>query len=499
MWLKLNAYKPQSCLCVSATEGHCIYPRGRVLGGSSGTNAMIYTRGYRSDYDKWGVDNCGWSFNDVRPYFLQSEGNRIPGLIGHGRKGPLTVSYAPYRTPLADQLIRAGIVKGLRNTDCPEYEGGCILHVMSTIRDGRRCSASTAYLEPISAQRSNLHIITGAEVSKVIIENNTAKGVEFVTKGQTKTVLTTNEVILSAGAINSPKILMLSGVGPKKHLEELGIPVKADLPVGDNLQDHVRIPIFFKVHNGTVSTLEDLADPRNQEEYLDTQTGPYSFSGVDALAWVRVGGSKNKLINEPPNVQYHFFTRSARADTYIAGVSTTVVRPKSRGTVRLSSNNSSDHPLIDVNYYGDRRDWQTALEGLQYSVDLFSAWPLTTFGATLDLEQSPLCKGASNLTEFLNCVIRVYTLTIYHPVGTAKMAAKTKEGVVNRNLQVYGINNLRVIDASIAPTLISMNTNAMAIMIGEKGADIIKYAYGKPTLQKPRTCTLVDKIISKFM
>uniref|UniRef100_A0A146LQX2 L-sorbose 1-dehydrogenase n=1 Tax=Lygus hesperus TaxID=30085 RepID=A0A146LQX2_LYGHE len=494
-WNYTTTVQKDTC---QATNGQCAFPRGKLLGGSSSINAMIYTRGYRSDYDKWGLDNCGWSFKDVEPYFLKSEGNKIPGLVGHGRSGPLTVSYAPYRTRLGDQLVRAGLLKGLRYTDCSDYEGNCILHTMSTIRDGVRCSASTAYLKPVSTKRPNLHIITDAEVSRVIIENGRAKGVEYMYEGKTSQISATREVVVAAGAVGSPKILMLSGVGPKNHLESLGIKVLSDLPVGDNLQDHTRVTMFYEVSKDTATNVGTFADRYAQEQYLGTQTGPYSYSGIEALAWVRVGernrrsSLSQKLFGtfqnvEPPNVQYHIAS-VVGVQQYIAAISTTGTRPKSIGTIRLNSSNPRGDPLIDVNYYGDKRDWQVTLEGLKFSHELFQTKPLKTVGAKLVKSLHPRCSKVSDFTDYLNCIIKYYTLTMYHPVGTVKMGSKSQGGVVNRKLKVHGVNGLRVIDASIAPTLISMNTNAMAIMIGEKGADIIKADNGINTEIKMPIC-----------
>ncbi|BET01793.1 Dehydrogenase [Nesidiocoris tenuis] len=467
-------------------DGMCEFPRGRVLGGSSSTNAMIYTRGYRWDYDRWGKENWGWSFCDVEPYFLRSEGNRIPGLKGRGRDGPLTVDYPPYMTELRDQLIKAGQAKGLKNADCADYEYDCIFRTQTTIRDGRRCSASTAYLQPVSASRENLHILTGALVSKIIIENKVAKGVEFIHDDKVHSVQATKEVILSAGSINSPKILMLSGIGLRSHLESFDIPVIADLPVGDNLQDHNRVTLFYNVKNGSVANIDDLADKDSMDEYIANQTGPYAYTGIEVLAFVK-RGSAWKLIREPPNIQHHLTTMLGLPD-YLAAISTTVLRPFSRGTIRLSSADPKADPLIDVNYYGDKRDWQLTVEGMKFSNELFQTEPLTSYGASLNKAATPECAGEVDFLKYVDCVIKFYTRTMYHPVGTVKMASRFRGGVVNSNLQVYGIQNLRVIDASIAPTVISMNTNAMAIMIGEKGSDIIKSDHSKMLKTKKRFC-----------
>ncbi|KAF6199132.1 hypothetical protein GE061_007157 [Apolygus lucorum] len=388
--------------------------------------------------------------------------------------------------------------QGLRYTDCPDYEGNCILHTMSTIRDGIRCSASTAYLEPISTKRPNLHIITNAEVNRVIIENNRAKGVEFTYKGKSSQVFASREVVVTAGAIGSPKILMLSGVGPKNHLESLRIKVISDLPVGDNLQDHTRVTMIYEVSQDSATNVNTFADSYAQEQYLGSQTGPYSYSGVEALAWVRVGqqnkstGQNETLLDkspnhEPPNVQFHIAS-IVGVKRHMAAIVTTVTRPKSRGTVRLNTTKPQGNPLIDVNYYGDKRDWQVTLDGLKFSDELFQSQPFLTVGATLVKAFHPLCAKISDFTEYLNCIIKYYTMTMYHPVGTVKMGSKSRGGVVNRKLQVYGVNGLRVVDASIAPTLISMNTNAMAIMIGEKGADIIKADNGINTKIKMPIC-----------
>ncbi|KAF6202603.1 hypothetical protein GE061_003001 [Apolygus lucorum] len=445
------------------SDGICPYPRGRSLGGSSATNGMIFLRGYKLDYERWGQDNPGWSFEDVHPFFLKSQDNRIEGLKDRGTDGPLTVSTpSSYNVKIRDSLIKAGLEMGMKNEECMNYQKDCIELVPMSIRDGRRCSASRAYLEPVAEKRKNLHILTNALVTKITTEGNRATGIEMsVDSGKSVNVKATKEVVVSAGAIDSPKVLMLSGIGPKQHLESFGIDVVMDLPVGSYLQDHGYTQIPFSVSHGTTD-LNDLED--SMEEYVQSQTGPLSSNGFDVTAYSTLGQSG-------PPVNHFIFSTMADSKEKMFTVGSGIMRPRASGTVRLSSADPYAQQLIDVNFFSDQGDYDMQLAGMKEAVKLTETSALKEFNVTL--KPTKMCNDLTDLEKHLKCLIGEQTES-GHPVGTAKMGPKDKGGVVDNKLKVYGMENLRVIDASIAPYVISTNTNSMAIMIGEKGAHILK-------------------------
>uniref|UniRef100_A0A0K8SW41 Glucose-methanol-choline oxidoreductase N-terminal domain-containing protein n=2 Tax=Lygus hesperus TaxID=30085 RepID=A0A0K8SW41_LYGHE len=459
-WNYTTVRQKKTC---SGNDGICPYPRGRSLGGSSATNGMIFLRGYKLDYDRWGQDNPGWSFEDVHPFFLKSQDNRIEGLKDRGTDGPLTVSTPSYNTKIRDSIIKAGLEIGMKNEECMNYEKDCIELVPMSIRDGRRCSASRAYLEPVAENRKNLHILTNAFVTKITTEGNRATGIDMsVGSGKSVTVKATREVVLSAGAIDSPKVLMLSGIGPKEHLESVGIDVVMDLPVGSYLQDHGYTQIPFHVAHGTT----DVTDLENSmEEYVKSQTGPLSSNGLEVTAYSTLGQSG------PPLNHFCFSTISDTTRKTLM-VGSGVMRPHASGTVRLSSADPTAHQLIDINFFSDQRDYDIQLAGVKEAVKLIQTSALKEFNATF--APTEMCSDFSDLEKHLKCLISENTES-GHPVGSAKMGPKDKGGVVDHKLKVYGIENLRVIDASIAPYVISTNTNAMAVMIGERGADIVRH------------------------
>lgn len=497
---------PESPYCLAMNGDRCFWPRGKVLGGSSVLNAMIYVRGNRLDYDNWAsLGNVGWSYNDVLPYFKKSEDNRNPYLVKtpyHGKGGYLTVQESPWRTPLAVAFVKAGEELGYINRDINGAQQTGFMIAQGTIRRGSRCSTAKAFLRPVRLRR-NVHISMHSQVTKVLFEMEgtqpKAVGVQFIRDGKMKTVLARNEVILSAGAIGSPQILMLSGIGPVEHLQEMDIPVLRNLKVGHNLQDHVGLggltfiidePITFK--KSRFQTLSVALD------YIINEQGPMtSLGGVEGLAFVNTKYANSSGLW--PDIQFHFAPSSVNSDggeqirkilnlrdrvyntmykPLVEAETWTILplllRPKSSGWVKLKSNNPLKYPIIEPNYFTHKEDINTLIEGIRIALNVSNTKAFQKLGSRPLLTQMPGCrKYPFDTDEYWECALRHFTFTIYHPTGTCKMGID-HDAVVDPRLRVHGVKRLRVIDASIMPSIVSGNPNAPTIMIGEKGADIIK-------------------------
>ncbi|WP_107312932.1 GMC family oxidoreductase [Burkholderia metallica] len=449
-------------------------PRGKALGGSSAINAMVYTRGHHADYDDWAaLGNDGWAWNDVFPYFKRSEHNERIGNEWHGRGGPLWVSDLRTDNPFQARWLEAGRQCGLPITDDfngAEQEGVGIYQV--TQKHGERWSAARAYLFPHMKARANLTVETGAQVTRIVFDGNRAVGVEIMRAGNVETVWAKKEVILCAGALQSPQLLMLSGVGPKAELQRHGIAVVADLPgVGENLQDHPDFVVSYKTNSldalgvslrGGLKTLGDI------RQYRHSRTGTLTTNFAEGGAFL-----KTRADLERPDVQMHFVVAPVndhgRKLQFGHGISCHVclLRPKSRGTVKLRSANPVDAPLIDPAFLAHADDLDVLVDGYKLTRRLMAAPAMSAF-VTEDTFAS-----RSTSDDDIRALLRERTDTVYHPVGTCRMGNDAL-AVVDAQLRVRGTEGLRVVDASIMPTLVGANTNAPTIMIGEKASDMIR-------------------------
>ncbi len=451
----------------------CYQPRGRVLGGSSSINAMIYIRGTKADYDRWAAHGAhGWGWDDVLPYFKRAEGNTRGADEYHNDQGPLTVSDLRYNNPLCGAFLESA--KELQLPSNHDFNGAKqegVGYYQVTQRDGRRCSAAVAYLEP-AKPRANLSIITDAHAERVVFEGTRAKGVDFRQGKTGKTVAARCEVILSSGAFQSPQLLMLSGIGPGAHLREMGVEVIAERnAVGENLQDHLDWTALYRSPSpDSVGMTWSMAARffSSLSAYRNRGEGPYTSNLAECGGFLKTDPSEAE-----PDVQLHFVPGlvddHGRKKHGGGGVSchVCVLRPKSRGDVRLSSGDPMAPPAINPNFLSDEDDLHRLVRGARIVERIFASPKFDAIkGKALYLQE-----GASD--EELIADIRARSDTIYHPVGTCRMGADA-DAVVDPQLRVNGVENLRVADASVMPFLVSGNTNAPSIMIGEKAADLLK-------------------------
>ncbi|HVY23139.1 MAG TPA: choline dehydrogenase [Steroidobacteraceae bacterium] len=451
-------------------ERRLYWPRGRVLGGSSSINAMCYTRGQPQDYDDWAAaGNSGWSYDDVLPYFRRSEHQQHGESEYHGAGGPLDVEDLRYRNPLTEVFVAAGVASGFRhNQDFNGERQEGIGFYQVTQRRGRRCSAAVAYLNPVRSRR-NLHVITDALVQRIVVKQHRACAVEYQHNEQQCRVDCDGEVMLCAGAIGSPQLLMLSGIGPAEHLHELSIPVIVDLPgVGGNLHDHLDVCTLYKCKMPVSYDFTALQRAGVALRYLFTRNGP----GVSNIAEGGAFICSHYSSGHRPDIQLHFVP--AQLDDHgrnrLPGHGFTIhacyLHPRSRGEIRLRANRADVPPLIQPNYLDDGMDMDMLVEGVKISRELASASPFDAYRGA-EVFPGTVLRSDVEIAQF----IRNKAETIYHPVGTCRMG-QDRNAVVDNQLCVAGISGLRVVDASIMPALISGNTNAPTIMIAEKAADL---------------------------
>ena len=455
------------------------YTQAKVVGGGSTINAQLYTRGNARDYDHWRDEaGCeGWGYRDVLPYFMRAEGNERFNDNWHGIDGPLGVSMPRGALPVCDAFIRAAQEMGIPYN--PDFNGKVqrgIGYYQLTQKDARRSSASDAFLKPARA-RPNLTVMIGAAATRIVVENGRATGVEIRTAGGTRTVRAEREVLVTSGAIGSPRLLLLSGIGPADHLRAVGVDVVHDLPgVGENLQDHVDLCVIAECTGN--HSYDRLQNPLRAGlaglQYLLFKSGPVTSSLFETGGfWYADPQARS------PDIQFHLGQGSgiekgiAKLDNPGVTLHSAFLRPRSRGTVRLRSGRFEDAPLIDPNYWDDPYDLEMSLAGLEIAREIMRQPALKPF---IQREVLP-GDGLADREALFDYACRM-AKTDHHPVGTCRMGHDAM-AVVTPDLKVRGLDGLRVCDSAIMPTVNSSNTNAPTIMIGEKASDMIA---GKPPL-----------------
>ncbi|XP_071448683.1 glucose dehydrogenase [FAD, quinone]-like [Hetaerina americana] len=481
--------QPQERACLSA-GGVCRWPRGKMVAGTGAMNGMMYTRGNRRIYDDWNIN--GWRYDEVLPYFKKAENNRNSGQLDegfHGFEGPLTVQTFPYHPPLSEDVVRAGIELGYRSGDVNGRNQTGFIIAQMMVDDGKRASTARMYLRP-NYKRPNLRVATNAHVTRVLFDGIRAVGVEYVdSSGKKNAVRATKEVILSGGSVNTPQLLMLSGVGPKEHLSELGIPVVADIPgVGRNLHNHVSVGVSFTISTPAYQSLDLAALNR----YVTEHDGPLSSTGLTQGTAFLV--SKYQDDKEFPDLQVFFDGFSARCSrtgqpmectdgrtTGDCGRTTITARPTnvlplSRGHLELHSTDPFEQPDMYAEYFSVEKDLLVLIEGIKLMINVTQTAALASYDFRLNDTNVAGCEEEEFGTdEYWACTIMRYTGPENHQAGTAKMGNDDDpEAVLNNRLMVRGVGGLRVVDASIFPRVPNSNPIAAIVMSAEKLSDMIK-------------------------
>lgn len=453
-------------------ERKCYWPRGRVLGGSSSINAMVYIRGHADDFDEWARSgNAGWSYSEVLPYFIRSEDNSRGPSRWHGVGGPQSVSDLRSPHPWSEAFVAAGDAAGLGRTDDfnAERQLGFGLYQV-TQRDGTRCSTARGYLRG-ARTRPNLHVRTGALATRLLFTGNRCAGVEFVRQrpGRRDRHLRYSahgaRTIVCGGTVNSAQLLLLSGLGPAEHLRELDIEVRQDLPVGLGLQDHPMVQVAYRSKGG--GSLLGAENPRDALEFVVRRRGKWTSNVSEAAGFVRTAGGAGA-----PDIQLNFQPALIRgheqptAHGFSIGV--VLVDVAARGRIRLRSTDPADPPRIDPNYYGEPEDLRAAVAGVRLARRVAAESPL----ADVALAEDWAGAGADGDDELAAAVARS-TETLFHPTSTCRMGTGA-DAVVGPELGVHGVDDLFVVDASVMPRVPHGNTNAATIMIAERAADLLR-------------------------
>ncbi|XP_077275914.1 LOW QUALITY PROTEIN: glucose dehydrogenase [FAD, quinone]-like [Temnothorax americanus] len=493
--------------CRGIKNNSCHWPNGKVVGGGSVLNFMIASRGNAENYDRWAeMGNEGWAYQNVLQYFKKLETMDIPELKSdinyHGTDGPVHITYPPFHTPLAEAFLEAGKELGYSLVDYNGKNKIGFSYLQTTIINGTRMSSNRAYLHPVHG-RTNLHLTRESTVTKVLTDRitNRAIGVEFIKNKQTIRVFAKKEVILCAGAIRSPQLLMLSGIGPAKHLTDLGINIIRDAPVGENLMDHLT---FFGLTFTTIAAagfkLFDLINPFHISDFLSNQMGTFTIpGGCEALGFVNTKQPKNK--NNFPDIELLFGGNTMKElvpqrmlqlkdpitqewDKYSSANGWTVLpillKPKSRGRITLLASDVNVKPEIVPNYFDDPDDVRTMIAGIRIALRIGQTKTMQAFDSKLlNITYTECNNYEYDSDAYWECVIRMLSTTLYHYCGTCKMGPSgDPTAVVDPRLKVIGIQGLRVADASIMPEIISGHLNIPVYMIADKAADMIKEDWG---------------------
>lgn len=491
------------------------WPRGKVLGGTSVINYMIHVRGNSHDYDKWeALGNPGWSYKEVLPYFLKMEDSNVKVHDSgyHRTGGYLSIQDIPFRSESSHAFVRAAEGIGYKYVDYNGESQMGVSYIQGTLRNGSRCSAEKSYLRP-AKHRSNLKISTKSRAVQVLIDPDTkiAYGVKYIKNRRYRIARASKEVILSAGAFNSPQLLMLSGIGPKKHLEELEIPVLKDLPVGQKLYDHITfLGLMFTVNESIVFQQSSVEDPGNVLKFLFEGVGPLTTLGaVEAIAYIKTNATK--YVGNYPDMELLFIGGGLQSDKgkfyrsmfrvndevynklwkplenkFAWSVFPMLLHPKSYGYLKLKSKNPWHWPKFYGNYMTDRHnaDMKTMIAAIREVQKIAKSPAFQKYGCEQVSTPVPGCESHQYDSDaYWECAIRHITATLHHQIATCKMGPPSdQEAIVDNKLRVYGIKSLRVADTSIIPITLAAHTNTPSYMVGEKAADLIKEEWNENVL-----------------